>query len=167
MQQEFTIGKAYYLYLDTPYCDKWLSRKTEKKKERERDENWTTLALAFNSAWDFELQYVEPSLSRGVSKRGVWVGTLGGGGGGVGSIFLLKNAFLGIGLGLRVRVKVRVRVRVRVKDMLGLGLVALSWLLLRPFWRYVHYRKWSCEKLRNGMDLSLTLEQEWAATLTM
>ena len=31
---------------------------------------------------------------------------------GSGSIFLLKNTFLGIGLGLRVRVKVRVRVRV-------------------------------------------------------
>ena len=28
-----------------------------------------TLALAFNSAWDFELQYVEPPLSRGVRKR--------------------------------------------------------------------------------------------------
>ena len=71
------------------------------------------MALAFNSGWDFELQYVEPPLSRGVSKRGV------------GSIFLLNNAFLGIGLGLRIRVKFRVRVRVRVKDMLWLGLVAL------------------------------------------
>ena len=55
----------------------------------------------------------------GVSKRGV--GTVGG----IGSIFLLNNAFLGIGLGLRIRVKFRVRVRVRVKDMLWLGLVAL------------------------------------------
>ena len=160
MQQEFTIGKAYYLYLDTPYCDNWLSGKNEKWKEK-RDENWTILALAFNSGWDFELQYVEPPLSRGVSKRGV--GTVGG----VGSIFLLNNAFLGIGLGLRIRVKFRVRVRVRVKDMLWLGLVALLWLLLRLLWRYVRYRKWSCEKLKDGMDLSWTLEQEWAATLTM
>lgn len=36
------------------------------------------MALTFNSAWDFELQYVEPPVSRGVSKRGVWVGTVGG-----------------------------------------------------------------------------------------
>ena len=34
MQQEFTIGKAYYLYLDTPYCDNRLShKKNEKKRE--------------------------------------------------------------------------------------------------------------------------------------
>ena len=30
MQQAFTIGKAYYLYLETPYCDNRLSPKNEK-----------------------------------------------------------------------------------------------------------------------------------------
>ena len=35
MQQEFTNGKAYYLYLDTPYCDNRLSYKRKEK----RDEN--------------------------------------------------------------------------------------------------------------------------------
>ena len=35
MQQEFTIGKAYYLYMDTPYCDNRLSHKKKmKRKER-------------------------------------------------------------------------------------------------------------------------------------
>ena len=54
------------------------------------------MALAFNSGWDFELQYVEPPLSRGVSKRGV--GTVGGG-----RVYLFaKQCFL--------------RDRVRVKD---------------------------------------------------
>ena len=94
MQQEFTIGKAYYLYLDTTYCDNWLSGKNEKWKEK-RDANWTILALAFNSAWDFELQYVEPPLNRGVSKRGV--GTVGG----VGVYLFAEQCFLRD----RVRVK--------------------------------------------------------------
>ena len=46
------------------------------------------MALAFNSAWDFELQYVEPPLSSGVSKRGV--GTVGG----VGVYLFAKQCFL-------------------------------------------------------------------------
>ena len=44
MQQEFTIGKAYYLYLDTPYCDKWLSRKNEKKREMRIELPWPWLS---------------------------------------------------------------------------------------------------------------------------
>ena len=55
------------------------------------------MALAFNSAWDFELQYVEPPLSSGVSKRGV--GTVGGVG--VGVYLFAKQCFLRD----RVRVK--------------------------------------------------------------
>ena len=46
------------------------------------------MGLAFNSAWDFELQYVEPPLSSGVSKRGV--GTVGG----VGVYLFAKQCFL-------------------------------------------------------------------------
>ena len=44
MQQEFTIGKAYYLYLDTPYCDNRLSHKKNEKK-REMRINYSRLPI--------------------------------------------------------------------------------------------------------------------------
>ena len=45
MQQEFTIGKAYYLYLDRPYCDNRLS---QNKKKREMRINYSRLPIIRN-----------------------------------------------------------------------------------------------------------------------
>ena len=48
MQQEFTIGKAYYLYLDTPYCDNRLSHKKKNEKKREMRINYSRLPIIRN-----------------------------------------------------------------------------------------------------------------------
>ena len=92
MQQEFTIGKAYYLYLDTPYCDNRLSRKNEKKREMRIN----YLGLGFQQCMGFRATVRWTSIKQGS-----------------GCIFLLKNAVLGLGLQLRVRVGVTDRVMVK------------------------------------------------------
>ena len=48
MQQEFTVGKAYYLYLDTPYCDNRLSHKKKNEKKREMRINYSRLPIIRN-----------------------------------------------------------------------------------------------------------------------
>ena len=44
MQQEFTIGKAYYLYLDTPIIDCQAKMKNEKKREMRIELPWPWLS---------------------------------------------------------------------------------------------------------------------------
>ena len=61
MQQEFTVGKAYYLYLDTPYCDNRLSHKKKNEKKREMRINYSRLPIIRNFKGNrkkFELSWV-------------------------------------------------------------------------------------------------------------